>query len=154
MEVSANRLKWALRLYPPLLFQRIWVKKIEKDFRAVHVKIFRSPFNLNYNRSIFGGTIVSAADPFYPVLLHQVLSDKGLKTKIWVKRSEAEFLKPAFEDLFLKISLEEAEIDALLMEAENTRGVVKTFSTEIVNAQGELCCLVRSDIYIRFVKEG
>ncbi len=65
MVVSENVLKWALRFYPPLLFQRIWVIRFEKDFKGVSVKINKSLINNNYNNSIFGGTIFAAADPIF-----------------------------------------------------------------------------------------
>ena len=58
MLVSENVLKWALRFYPPLLFQRIWVIRFTKGFRGVRVKVNRSLINNNYNNSIFGGTIM------------------------------------------------------------------------------------------------
>ena len=45
MVISENMLKWGMRFYPPLFFQRIWVKKFDKGFSGVHVKIFKSFLN-------------------------------------------------------------------------------------------------------------
>src|ERR1700748_886149 len=105
MVVSENLLKWAMRLYPPLFFQRIWVVKFSKGFKGVHVKISKSLLNLNYNNSIFGGTIFSAADPFYPLLFHQVFTHKGYKVIAWSKSAEIQFIKPGLNKLYFKISL-------------------------------------------------
>src|SRR5436190_7292820 len=121
MVVSERMLKWALCLYPPLLLQRIWVMKIDKGFTGIHVKINRSFLNINYNKSIFGGTIFSAADPFYPVLFHQLLSKKGYKLRVWSKSSTIEYLKPGLSDLFFNISLTDTEI-AQAEEILNTQG--------------------------------
>src|SRR4051812_40804109 len=104
MVVSERMLKWAMRLYPPLFFQRIWVVKFDKGFKGVQVKIKKSILNKNYNDSIFGGTIFSAADPFYPVLFHQLLSKKGYKLRVWSNSSTIEYLKPGLSDLFFNIS--------------------------------------------------
>ena len=83
MVVSENTLKWLMRLYPPLLFQRIWVRGFDKGFKGVRVRVIKSIFNKNYNGSIFGGTIFAAADPFYPVLFDRVLNNGDRKLKIW-----------------------------------------------------------------------
>ncbi len=77
MTISENTLKWVMRLYPPMLFQRIWVKKIYKDFKGIDIKINRSLFTSNLGNSIFGGTIFSATDPFYALLLGQLMQHKG-----------------------------------------------------------------------------
>ena len=93
MVVSENALKWIMRFYPPLFFQRVWVVAFNKDFKGVRVKVFKSIFNLNYNRSIFGGTIFAAADPFYPVLFDRILNTHSRKLKIWSKSSKIDFFE-------------------------------------------------------------
>lgn len=149
MRVSENFLKWAMRLYPPLFFQRIWVIGFDKGFRGVQVKINKSIFNNNYNDSIFGGTIFSAADPFYPLLFHQLFTNKGYQLRVWLRSADIKYLKPGRMDLFFKISLTDAEIT----EAEellNTAGkFTKYFPLEIHNKNGELCALVTSEVYVR-----
>ena len=75
-------------------FQRIWVVNFSKGFTGVKVKINNSWLNRNYNRSIFGGTLFAAADPFYPVLFHQLFTKKGYKVMAWSKSAEIQFLKP------------------------------------------------------------
>ena len=112
MVVSERVLKWAMCFYPPLLFQRIWTIGFEKGFKGVHVKINRSLLNINHNRSIFGGTIFSAADPFLPVLFHQLLSHKGYKIIAWSKSSAIRYRKPAMTDLDFKITLSDDDIAA------------------------------------------
>src|SRR5690606_5763504 len=72
MKMSERALKWIMRFYPPLMFQRIWVKEFHPEFKGVDVIVLHSLLNRNYNSSIFGGTIFSAADPFYPILFDQI----------------------------------------------------------------------------------
>lgn len=149
MVVSEGLLKWAMRFYPPLFFQRIWVIKFEKGFTGVHVKINKSLFTLNYNYAIFGGTIFTAADPFYPLLFHQLFSHKGYKVIAWSKSSAIQFLKPGLTNLYFKISLSEEDI----AEAEhvlNTGGrYTKAHPIDIYNKNGEVCVTLMNEIYIR-----
>jgi len=149
MPVSENSLKWVMRFYPPLFFQRIWVVKFDEGFRGVEVKITKSMWNRNYNDSIFGGTIFSAADPFYPVLFHQILSHKGYNIKAWAKSSEIKFLKPGHHSLSFKIVLDESEI----VEAEeilNTIGkYTRIYPINIYDKNGVHVASVLNEIYMR-----
>ncbi|MEO5911825.1 MAG: DUF4442 domain-containing protein [Pelobium sp.] len=149
MKVSAKTLKWALRFYPPLFFQRIWIKKIGADFRSVEVVVKKSFLNINYNKSIFGGTIFSASDPFYALLYDQLLRLKGYETRVWLKSASIQYLKPGRGDLYFRIELTEKEI-AEAEEALQTLGkFVKSYPIEIFNDKGELCATVNNEVYIR-----
>src|SRR5690606_29789541 len=110
MLLSENALKWVMRLYPPFFFQRIWVRRFNKGFTGVEVKINRSMLNRNYNGSIFGGTIFAAADPFYALLFDQRLQRKGFKTVVWLKSATIQYIKPARTALLYHISHDEQEI--------------------------------------------
>jgi hypothetical protein len=149
MPVTENSLKWIMRFYPPLFFQRIWVIKFEAGFRGVEVKINKSFWNRNYNKSIFGGTIFAAADPFYPVLFYQLFTLKGYPIRAWSRSSEIKYLKPGFTNLSFKIHIDEAEI----IEAEeilNTAGkYVKAHPIEIFDENGVNVASVVNEVYMR-----
>lgn len=154
MQVSEKTLKWAMRFYPPLLFQRIWVKKFHKDFRCVEVKIFKSLFNKNYNNSIFGGTIFSASDPFYALLFDQILLRKGFKIRVWLKSAQISYLKPGRSNLYFKVSLTDQDI-AEAETALNTIGkFVKAFPIEITSEDGVICATVINEVYVRNLYKG
>lgn len=149
MVVSENVLKWALRFYPPLLFQRIWVICFEKGFTGVRVKLNKSLFNKNYNSSIFGGTIYAAADPFYPVLFHQLLTHKGYNVIVWMKSAEIQFLKPGRKDLFFNISISPADIEEIEETLNKGEKHIKFYPITMYDKDGELCVEVKCEIYIR-----
>ena len=152
MKVSENTLKWGMRLYPPLLLQRIWVKKIHPGFRGADVKINRSLLTLNFGKAIFGGTIYTATDPFYAMLFGQILKHKGYTISVWLKSAGIQFLKPARTDLYYSITI----TDEMVAEAEtelNTKGTfVKTYPIEVYDSNGSLCALAKNEIYIRNLK--
>ncbi|MDB5127037.1 DUF4442 domain-containing protein [Mucilaginibacter sp.] len=149
MVVSENTLKWIMRLYPPLLFQRIWVRGFNKDFKGVRVKIIKSIFNKNYNGSIFGGTIFAAADPFYPVLFDRVLNTGDRKLKIWSKSSKINFLKPALSSLSFQIILSDADIELAIHTLNTTGKYENSFPIDIYNNNNEVCVSLMNEVYIR-----
>ena len=138
----------------PFFFQRVWVKKFEKNFRGVEVKIAKSIINGNYNKSIFGGTIFSATDPFYAVLFDQVLQRKGYKIRVWLKSASINYLKPGRTNLYFKVNLSDADIaeaeEALLKVGK----FVKSFPMEITHKNAELCATVQNEVYIRNLHTG
>jgi len=149
MAVSETVLKWALRFYPPLFFQRIWVRKFKKGFYGAHVKISRSIFNKNYNGSIFGGTIFAAVDPFYPVLFHQLFSHKGYRVIAWSKSAEVQYIKPANSNLYFDIELTDSDI-AEAEEILNSEGkYIKIYPVDIYDDQHEVCAMVSCEVYLR-----
>lgn len=149
MKVSENTLKWGMRLYPPLLLQRIWIRNIEPGFRGADVKINRSLITLNFGKAIFGGTIYTAADPFYAMLFGQLLKHKGYHVSIWLKSASIQFLRPGRTDLHYRISI----TDEMINEAEealNKHGVfIKSYSIEIYSKTGDLYAIAKNEIYIR-----
>ncbi|WP_256012579.1 DUF4442 domain-containing protein [Desertivirga xinjiangensis] len=154
MVVSERALKWAMRIYPPLLLQRIWVMEFHKGFMGVNVKIARSILNINYNRSIFGGTIFCAADPFYPILFHEILLRRGYKTRIWVKHTEVDFIKPGRTSLYFEIRLSKEDIEEVCTVLQSGEKFLKTYLTEVSDKNGQLCALVKNEIYIRHLIEA
>lgn len=151
MPVSEKLLKWIVRFYPPLFFQRVWVKKFDAGFRGVEVRIRKSVWNRNYNNSIFGGTIFAAADAFYPILFYKIFTQKGYRIRAWSRSSEIKYLKPGFTDLFFKIYIDDAEI----AEAEdilNTVGKYAKFHpVEIYDKNGVNVASIMVEQYMRNV---
>jgi hypothetical protein len=149
MMVSERTLKWALCLYPPLLFQRIWVKKFHPHFKGVDVKISNSFLNRNYNGSIFGGSIYAATDPFYALLFDQLMQRRGFKVRVWLKSASINYLKPGLTNLYFTIAVS----DEMIAEAEtslmSTGKFVKSYPMELFNEQGDLCATVMNEIYLR-----
>ena len=151
MKISENALKWMMRLYPPMLFQRIWVKKIHKGFKGIDLKINRSLITSNLGNSTFGGTIFSATDPFYALLLGQIMIRKGFKITVWLKSAQIKYIKPGRKDLFYSIVIS----DAIILEAETILlkdgKYVKEFSIEIYDKAGELCATALNEVYIKII---
>jgi acyl-coenzyme A thioesterase PaaI-like protein len=149
MLVSAGLLKWALRFYPPLFFQRIWVENIDKNFTGLQIKISKSVFNTNYNRSIFGGTIFSAADVCYPVLFHQLLSHKGYKVAVWSRSAQIHFLKKSDDKIKFAIALSDEDIIDVEHVLAKKGKYNKAYPIVIYNNNGDVCVNMMCEVYIR-----
>lgn len=151
MAISASLLKWGLRFYPPLLFQRIWVVNISADFKSVKVKINKSILNKNYNNAIFGGTLFCAADPFHPIMMHQALINRGHKLIVWSKSARIQFIKPGDTDLHFEAKLTDNDIAEAERIIKSGEKYTRIFDIDICNKAGEVCVIVSNEVYIRNV---
>lgn len=150
MQLSEKTGKWIMRFYPPLFFQRIWVKRIHKNFRGIDVKVNKSLLNINLNRSIFGGTLFSSTDPFYPFLLVQILKNQGYKNIItWIKSAEIDFKKPATKNLTFTIQISDSVIEEIKNTLENEGKYINKFEIELKNEEGEVCAVSIPEVYIK-----
>lgn len=138
-----------MRFYPPLFFQRIWVKRFHPGFRGIDVVIYKSIFNRNYNASIFGGTIYAAVDPFYPILFDQILKNKGFKTLVWLKSGSVKYIKPARSNLNFTIQLSDDEIKEAEEMILSTGKFVGSYHITLYNQQQEACAWMESEVYVR-----
>jgi acyl-coenzyme A thioesterase PaaI-like protein len=155
MIVSENTLKWLMRFYPPLFFQRIWIQRIYPGFRGIDVKVNRSLLTINLGKSIFGGTIFSATDPFHALLFGQLMQRKGFHVTVWLKSAGINYLKPARTSLNFTIQI----TDTMIAEAEHalrSNGkFIKSYPIELFDKDGDCCARAVNEIYIRnldFVK--
>lgn len=150
MTLTPTSLKWLLRLYPPFLFQRIWVQRVLKDFAGIDVKIYKSFLNINSNRTVFGGTMFAALDPIHPLLMDQVFKSRGMRHTIaWLKSAQIDYLKPGHTSLQFSVRLNPAEIDEAFATIQREGKVIRTFTTEIFDKNGVVCALSRNEVYIR-----
>ncbi|MFM6954002.1 MAG: DUF4442 domain-containing protein [Sphingobacteriaceae bacterium] len=154
MKLSEKALTWVMRLYPPLLFQRIWVRRFEPGFTAVEVVIVKSFMNKNYNKSIFGGTIFTATDPFYAILFDQALQRRGLKCRVWLKSAQISYLKPGRTNLSFRISLSETDLNEAERILHSHGKFVKSFPIDLFDTSGVLCASVQNEVYIRNLHKG
>lgn len=149
MKVSENTLKWGMRLYPPLLLQRIWIRSIDTGFRGADVKINRSLMTLNFGKAIFGGTIYTATDPFYAMLFGQLLKHKEYHISVWLKSASIQFLRPGRTDLYYRITITDEMINEVEKELNNKGVFVKSYIIEIYSKTGDLYAIAKNEIYIR-----
>jgi acyl-coenzyme A thioesterase PaaI-like protein len=154
MIVSEKTLKWALCFYPPLFFQRIWVRRFHPGYRGVDVKINKSLFNKNYNGSIFGGTIYAATDPFFALLFDQLLQREGFKTRVWLKSASIQYLKPGRSALYFTITISDDMLSEAITILKAGGKFIKAYPMEITDGSGQVCATVMNEVYIRNLHSG
>jgi acyl-coenzyme A thioesterase PaaI-like protein len=141
--------KWLMNLYPPLLINRISVKSISSDYKLVEVQVKKSLLNRNLQKTIFGGTIFSAADPFHALMYWQIFRLKGIHCEAWLKLAEIQYLKPANSDLRLLFEITDEEIELVNAQLQEKGKAEMIHETAILNNKKETVAFVRSTISLK-----
>ena len=148
--ISKRRfLKLILNLYPPLFFNRIRVKKISLDFKEINVVLKKSIFNINFHKTIFGGSIFSACDPYFPTMYYNIFKLKNKELIIWVKDAKIKYLQPATSNLFLNFKIKNSQIKEIESNLK-TQGKYEIKNEVLaINKEGITCAQAVITTYLR-----
>ena len=149
MKLRNLLIRLLLNLYPPILFNKIVIKMISEDFTSMKVILKKSIFNINFHKTIFGGSIFSACDPFFPIMYHYIFKKSNYNLIIWVKSAEINFLKPANSSLELNFNISKDEIEIAKRELDKND---KFEAEHLINAKdnnGVICASATINIYLR-----
>jgi acyl-coenzyme A thioesterase PaaI-like protein len=141
--------KFLMNLYPPMLVNRISVKRISADYKMVEVHVKKSILNRNIQKTIFGGTIFSAADPFHALMYWQIFRKKGVLCDVWLKRAEIQYLKPANSDLRLLFEITDDHIEQVNLQFKEKGKAEIVHETAILNNKKEIVAFVKSTISLK-----
>lgn len=135
-----------INFWPPFLGAGIKVLYISKNFDEIRVSLKSSFYNKNYLGTAFGGSIYSMVDPFYVLMLLQLL---GKGYIVWDQAATIKFIKPGRTDLFATFKISKEEVSRIKSELGNQNKIAPIYQVEIKNKEGELIALVDKTIYIR-----
>ena len=147
MDYQKFYLTLSINSFPPLLFNRIYLKSISSDYREMNVVLKKSIFNINYYKSIFGGSIFSACDPYFPIMYYYIF--KNRKLKVWVKKAEINYLKPAESSLRLNFKIEESQVKKIENILQQEGKIEITNEVNAINSKNIICANAKITIYLR-----
>lgn len=144
--MKARTLRLGLNLWPPFLFTGVHVTRIDDDYRHARVELRMRPWNRNYVRTHFGGSLFAMTDPFWMLLTLQSL---GRDYIVWDKAGSIEFVKPGRGTVHARFDLEEATLDAIRAATAGGEKHLRWFDTTVVDEDGGVVAHVRKQLYVR-----
>lgn len=139
-------LRWFLNMYPPYLGAGVRVQHISKDFMKIKVKLNYSFYNRNYMGTQFGGSLYTMVDPFYVLMLIDVL---GPDYVVWDKTSTIDFIRPGRGPVFADFTLDEATIQDIKDKTANGQKYFPDFTVEVKDGEGNVVALIHKKLYVR-----
>jgi hypothetical protein len=138
--------KLLLNLYPPYWGTGIVVKKISRNYKEIIVEMNLRWYNRNYVHTHFGGSLYSMTDPFFMLMLLQIL---GKDYIVWDKAAHIEFIKPGRGRLTARFIIEEEEIRNVLKNTADGQKYLPEFSVDIKDEADETVAKVTKILYVR-----
>ncbi|MCM2335535.1 MAG: DUF4442 domain-containing protein [Pseudomonas sp.] len=144
--MKARTLRHGLNLWPPFLFTGVHVTAIADDYRHARVELRMRPWNRNYVRTHFGGSLFAMTDPFWMLLVLQAL---GRDYIVWDKAGSIDFVKPGRGTVHARFDLDDATLDAIRAATAGGDKHLRWFDTDVVDEDGEVVARVRKQLYVR-----
>lgn len=138
--------RWLLNLYPPYWGTGIRVVRVSPDYRAVDVEMPLRFYNRNYVGTHFGGSLSAMVDPFYMLMLLQIL---GRDYIVWDRSSHIEFLRPGRGRVRAEFRITDSFLSEIRRQTENGDKFLPELTVEITGPDGEAVARVTKTLYIR-----
>lgn len=144
--INANLLRRGMNLWPPFLGAGIKVESIAKDFRHARVRLKLGLLNRNIVGVHFGGSLFAMTDPFFMMMVSQNL---GKGYIIWDQAANIEFLKPGKGKVHADFAITQNQLDEIIQAAESGNKVLRDFTVDIKDHEGDVVARVTKTLYIR-----
>jgi hypothetical protein len=141
-----RHLRWMLNLYPPFVGAGIRVTRWDADSRQVDVEMKLRFWNRNYVGTHYGGSLYSMTDPFYMLMLIEIL---GPEYVVWDKAATIRFRKPGKGTVLTHFELTQQQIDGIREALVTQPKVEPTFVVEVRDRDGTLVAEVEKVLHIR-----
>jgi acyl-coenzyme A thioesterase PaaI-like protein len=138
--------KLLLNCYPPYWATGIVIRSVSPDFRRLTVRMKMHWYNRNYVGTHFGGSLYAMTDPFYMLMLLQILSKAYL---VWDQSARIDFIKPGKGTVTAEFEVTQALLDTIAENTTEGRKYLPELSVRITDETGELVALVTKTIYVR-----
>lgn len=148
---SPRGLKFAMNIWPPLLFSGIRILEIGPNFSHVHLRLAKSHLTSNYFGTQYGGSLFSMTDAFWVIMIAQNL---GPAYTVWDKRAEIEFIAPGRTKVTAKLRLEPSVLAEIKECADRGEKVLRWFDTDLLNNSGDVVATVRKQVFVRLKPTG
>ncbi|HEY1937118.1 MAG TPA: DUF4442 domain-containing protein [Candidatus Angelobacter sp.] len=145
LAVRSRRLQRRINFYPPYLGTAVRVR-ISPDFRNVEVEMPLRFYNRNYFGTHFGGSLYSMCDPFYVLMLANILGPDYI---VWDKAANIRFKKPGKGVMKASFNLTDEKIAEIRAAADAQPKVEPLFKVLVKDAEGSVVAEVDKLLYIK-----
>ena len=146
LAARSRKLRRGISFYPPYLGAGVRVTHISGDFRRVEVEMPLRFYNRNYFGTHFGGSLYSMCDPFYVLMLANILGPDYI---VWDKAANIRFKKPGKGVMKATFDLTEEKIAEIRAAAETQPKVEPMFQVLVKDAEGAVVAEVDKLLYIK-----
>jgi hypothetical protein len=144
--MTARKLKRLLGVYVPYLGAGVRVTYISDDFHSAHVEMPLRFYNKNYVGTHFGGSLYAMVDPFYMLMLINILGPDYI---VWDKAATIRFKRPGKGTVKAVFELSPERINEIKTAADSMGKVEPEFQVVVTDADGQVVAEIDKLLYVR-----
>jgi hypothetical protein len=134
-----------INYWPPFLGAGIHVDRISKNFFEIDVSLKLRFWNKNYVGTQYGGSLYSMTDPFYMLMLIQLL---GRNYIVWDKGASIQFKRPGIGKVHAEFRLTHKQIEGFIEELNAKTKIEPVLKVFIKDSEGVVIAEVDKVLYI------
>jgi hypothetical protein len=146
MNIRQKILLKLINFWPPFWGAGIHVDHISKDFLEIDVSLKLRFWNKNYVGTQYGGSLYSMTDPFYMLMLINLL---GKEFIVWDKGATIKFLKPGVGKVFAEFRITPGQIEEILEELKTKKKIEPILKVYVKDDAGVVIAEVDKVLYIK-----
>ncbi len=143
---APTRFRRLVALYPPLLGAGIRIPSISDDWTVGEVNVRVYPWTANVHGAAFGGSLFSATDVLYGMMLAAQL---GRGFEVWTRSATIDFIAPGRGKLTLRVELPHSETAEIRDRTEREGTSEAVHQADIIDAKGEVVATAHHTMRIR-----
>lgn len=140
-----------MNFWPPFLGAGIRVDFMANDYHKIIVSMKLKFWNKNYVNTHYGGSLYSMTDPFYMLMLMQIL---GRDYIVWDKSASIRFKKPGMGKVSAVFELTPEQIESYKKELASNDKIEPLLTVTICNEAGETVAIVEKVLHIKKKSKG
>lgn len=122
------------------------VTHVSDDFRTVKVEMPLRFYNKNYVGTHFGGSLYAMCDPFYMLMLINILGPGYI---VWDKAAAIRFKRPGKGLVKATFTIPEEKIAEIRAAADSQPKVEPEFHVTVTDEKGEVVAEIDKLLYVR-----
>jgi Domain of unknown function (DUF4442) len=158
IQFSAHGLKMLLNWWPPFWGAGIRVVDIQSNFRSARVQMPLRWYNQNYVGVHFGGSLYAMCDPFYMLLLINVLNNNsttagrgirhGGEYIVWDKAASIEYVKPGVGTMTAEFHISDDLIKSIQEMQPDTKQLID-LTVNVTDESGDIVAKLIKTEYVK-----
>ena len=137
--------RYFINIYPAIFGTGVKVLFVSDDWHEVHLRLGINFWTKNYVGTIFGGSMFSATDSFYMVMLVNIL---GKEFVVWDKEAHIKFKRPGKEKIYAKFHLSTEDIQHIRETAREKGEHVFELKVNWLNKDGKVIAEIDRFLYV------
>lgn len=143
---TPNNLRRLMNLWPPFLGAGIQITFMSADALEIHLSLKKRWWNLNMNRTQYGGSIFSLTDTAYSVLINYWL---GKKYFVCDKHAHIEFIHAGKSDLFTQAKITKSDLKKIIKHTQKGEKHCPVFTLTVIDKDNTKIAQVERTLYVR-----